>query len=210
MRKSLLLTTLLALVLLSATVVSAEPITVIGSLGYGSLSMKNQVTDDEEITFTLPGLTLQVGAVYRLAGNFGVGGLFDATSGSFETLYKEPGISVSESITMSLTGFNAIAYYALEGQGLDGGLFGGVGRYTLTMKSDGFYGSDETKMEPAFGFVGGAQLKAPVTTGLYLTGNAAFRTASFSKATTSGHPGTIDVKSTANAWSVGVGLGYEF
>lgn len=200
MRKSLLLVTLLASLLLSTAVVSAQSMSLIGGLGLGSLS---EFTATSDFDFD-SGLAFQGGAVYDLTNNFGIGALYDRTSGSVS--------SGTSTIGVTLSGFNAILQVNMPSSGAGLGAFGGVGIYDYTMRvsSPGYF-PYRLKTKSALGFIFGAQAKYPLSPDLHLTGTAAYRSAKFTEATENGidyYP--LVTEFIAHGWSFGGGVGFSF
>lgn len=216
MRKILVVTMASAMVLLMASLASAQAFSVFGGIGYGVLTAVSPMGEDGSLEYTTPAMALQVGGVYHFTENLGVGVLYDRLSHHESHAASVPGDDFSYKLSSVLSGFNAIATYSFNLSGMDLDVFGGLGSYGLVTTQSEDPGDDE-KMEPntrGLGFVGGARVKAPVASDLYLTGTFAYRSVSW---------GEVELESTdpsvpiaeyewmrISGWSIGLGLAYEF
>jgi len=238
MRKSLSLTVVLALVLLTPSVASAQSFSVFGGMGYGSMTHSLKVSNVENGS-SGSAMVLQVAGVFNVTGNFGVGLLVDrvaANSTQVNPRFLElPGQSTL-STSYALTGLNAIAVYGFDVAGIDVDVFGGVGSYgyadsTEITITDGVTKESvvrNTKTDRrALGYIGGAQVKAPVVSDLYLTGTVAYRSVRWTNGKFESRlrvavedqlgktEGSIVLDEEfqslgLSGWSLGLGLSYEF
>lgn len=231
MRKSLSLTVVLALVLLTASVASAQSFSVFGGMGYGSMTHSLKVSNVENGS-SGSAMVLQVAGVFNVTGNFGVGLLVDRVAANSTQVNPPSTLSTS----YALTGLNAIAVYGFDVAGIDVDVFGGVGSYGYADSEEITITDGVTKESVvlnmktdrrALGYIGGAQVKAPVVSDLYLTGTVAYRSVRWSE-------GKLNVSLREvyedpfdkyqsydeaegkfqslgfGGWSLGLGLSYEF
>ena len=231
MRKSLSLTVVLALVLLTASVASAQSFSVFGGMGYGSMTHSLKVSNVENGS-SGSAMVLQVAGVFNVTGNFGVGLLVDRVAANSTQVNPQSTLSTS----YALTGLNAIAVYGFDVAGIDVDVFGGVGSYGYADSAEITITDGVTKESVvrntktdrrALGYIGGAQVKAPVVSDLYLTGTFAYRSVRWSEGKLNvslrevyedptGKDQSYDeaeVKFQSlgfGGWSLGLGLSYEF
>lgn len=211
MKKSLLITTLLTVVLLCASVVSAQSISVFGGLGSGSLELDGESLESS-------GLAIQAGILYGVTNDLGIGFMFDRVNASDKGyIMVDAGYGpelLSAKMLATLTGYNGVVHYDLVDSDLKLGVFGGAGLYKLHFKLSATDGVDSLTLkwrtESAFGFVAGGQAKYPLTADLYLTGNATYRSATFEEEIFQGDTYTYPEPLAASGWSFGGGFGYNF
>lgn len=238
MRKSLSLTVVLALVLLTASVASAQSFSVFGGMGYGSMTHSLKVSNVENGS-SGSAMVLQVAGVFNVTGNFGVGLLVDRVAAN-STQVNPRLLVLPDQSTLStsyaLTGLNAIAVYGFDVAGIDVDVFGGVGSYGYADSEEITITDGVTKASVvlnmktdrrALGYIGGAQVKAPVVSDLYLTGTVAYRSVRWSEGKLnvslrevyedpfdkyqSYDEAEVKFQSLGfGGWSLGLGLSYEF
>lgn len=206
MRNGLLLTILVSLLIMSAGTASARPISVFGGFGYGT------ITSDQFGTEGLDGgLAIQVGALYSLTDEFAVGVMLDRLTSSqkevFDPSHKVEGVA-------TLTGYDGVAHYTMADAAVKIGVFGGLGLYNMQMKvTETFQGatlSATTNTESTLGFVAGTQLSYAINPEMYVAGNLAYRSTSFSKMSVGGITETLPENLNISGLSFGLGVGYEF
>lgn len=185
MRKSLLLTVLLSLLLLSATAVSAQSLSAFGSVGWGTL---NVTVDGNKLGTSEGDLALQAGMRYHWLDNVSVGLMYDKTTSRVR----------EEDMSVSLVGYNALLEvdFDVVPADFDLGLVAGLGSYTLSASR----GAHTDTLDPAFGYLVGANVKYDFGNDWSATGNVAYRTATFKD--------SVDI--VVGGWSFGVGIVYEF
>lgn len=202
MRKSLFVVSVLAVLLLTASLASAQSFSVFGGAGIGSISLTLDGSKyDNELT---PGLALQVGGLYQVTDQLGVGVMYDRVANNEK----------NSDLVHTLSGFAAVAHYNVADDDFGFAVFGGVGSYT-------YAGTDKehsTKFNPGLGFVLGVQADYAFSEDISLLAKASYRSAS-SKGVTftdkeTGHSITPDdlkdLKASAGAWSVTAGIVYQF
>lgn len=199
MRKSLFVVSVLAVLLLTASLASAQSFSVFGGAGIGSISLTVDGSKyDNELT---PGLALQVGGLYQVTDQLGVGVMYDRVANNEK----------NSDLVHTLSGFAAVAHYNVADDDFGFAVFGGVGSYTYA-GTDKEYSS---KFNPGLGFVLGVQADYAFSEDISLLAKASYRSAS-SKGMTVTHKETDgsttldDAKASAGAWSVTAGIVYQF
>lgn len=208
MRKSLLLTMMLVLVLLVGSMASAQSLSLVAGVGIGSLSL---TVEGEDYSGDLQsGLAFQVGALYNVSNSWSVGLLYDRVRNVDKSSPLDP------DLVHALAGTNVFVQFHPGGVNSGFALFGGLGSYAYSIRATEGSDSVELKFGPAFGYMLGGQLKHQLSGNWSLTGSAAYRAANFSSATLSltggGHSGSVDFDADARAsgWSVTFGFAYDF
>lgn len=199
MRKSLFVVSVLAVLLLTASLASAQSFSVFGGAGIGSISLTvDGSKPDNELT---PGLALQVGGLYQVTDQLGVGVMYDRVANNEK----------NSDLVHTLSGFAAVAHYNVADDDFGFAVFGGVGSYT-------YAGTDKEyslKFNPGLGFVLGVQADYAFSEDISLLAKASYRSASSKGATfthkeTGGSIPLDDAKASAGAWSVTAGIVYQF
>src|SRR5690606_7701773 len=198
MRKSLFVVSVLAVLLLTASLASAQSFSVFGGAGIGSISLTSGGSKyPNELT---PGLALQVGGLYQVTDQLGVGVMYDRVANNEK----------NSDLVHTLSGFAAVAHYNVADDDFGFAVFGGVGRYTYAGTAKEY----STKFNPGLGFVLGVQADYAFSEDISLLAKASYRSASFKGATVTlkeTDPMTFDdAKASAGAWSVTAGIVYQF
>ena len=118
MRKSLFVVSVLAVLLLTASLASAQSFSVFGGAGIGSISLTLDGSKyDNELT---PGLALQVGGLYQVTDQLGVGVMYDRVANNEK----------NSDLVHTLSGFAAVAHYNVADDDFGFAVSGGVASET--------------------------------------------------------------------------------
>lgn len=199
MRKSLFVVSVLAVLLLTASLASAQSFSVFGGAGIGSISLT--VDGSKYPNELTPGLALQVGGLYQVTDQLGVGVMYDRVANNEK----------NSDLVHTLSGFAAVAHYNVADDDFGFAVFGGVGSYT-------YAGTDKEysyKFNPGLGFVLGVQADYAFSEDISLLAKASYRSASFKGGTLTQKKTDVsipldDAKASAGAWSVTAGIVYQF
>jgi hypothetical protein len=227
--KKVFIFALLAALLVLSQSAYALPITAFGNVGYGNLKWTAEdyeAEDYEKITEASPALALQAGLVYELANGFGVGGIFDHVDVNqtwHDVATWDGGEQTwDDQFRYVLSGFGALVSYKVPVSAVDCDVFAGAVRYTFKhtelWATDGWEDVKNVTRDPAIGFIGGANLRAPLWNSLNLTGSFAYRSVSFDEGKAEwSDDGPVAMNgdytewpAQVNGWSATVGIAYKF
>ena len=205
-------------------------------MGYGALSTTFTPEGGEPLSGVQPALAFQVGAAYAITENLAIALLYDRTSSTQELELAEP--KAKGTLSTALSGIAAGIVFTPR-TAYDLQLYGAVGSYTVTGRSDGTAevipgpGEDpvqarsviELTTPSRLGWLLGGRIRVPLSRGLLLTAGLAYRQAadfdraSITARTDEDGDGDFDQEDSGTlenfvldtrSWSVTAGIAYQF